>query len=419
MTESYTDKTISPALTLAPDVVILGGGCAGLWILDRLVTAGYDAYLLERSALCAGQTIWSQGILHSGLKYTLSGAMNSAAKAIQHMPARWMDSIQGNSVPDLSGTMLRASHCHLWRTKSLSSRAGMIGARVGLRTKPKSLAMQDRPPILQQTPGTVALLDEPVIDPQSFASAMRSVYPARIAHAPSLSVSGNADAPRISADGKSLQPKCLVIAAGNGSAQVRTSLGLPNAAMQVRPLRMVVVQSNDLPPLNGHCVDGNATRLTITTQLGSESTPTAWQLGGNIAEIGPSLSPSDLLREARKELIACVPHVDASGILHNARWMVYDAPRAEGATPSGKRPEHATVIREGRTVTAWPSKLVLAPQAASQALESVREIVRNPQAPLEPSIRMKAAPIAAFPWQDTTVTWTSDSALRNAQSDYG
>ena len=77
------------------DVLILGGGGAGLWLLDDLHRQGYSAALVEASSLGSGQTIASQGIIHGGLKYALNGkAAGSAAKAIRDMPLRWRRSWQ-------------------------------------------------------------------------------------------------------------------------------------------------------------------------------------------------------------------------------------------------------------------------------------------------------------------------------------
>jgi len=44
------------------DIVIFGGGVAGLWLLNRLRREGYDVLLLESRTLGGGQTIASQGI---------------------------------------------------------------------------------------------------------------------------------------------------------------------------------------------------------------------------------------------------------------------------------------------------------------------------------------------------------------------
>jgi len=50
------------------DVLIFGGGAAGLWCLDCFRRAGYHALLLESKALGSGQTIQAQGIIHGGGK---------------------------------------------------------------------------------------------------------------------------------------------------------------------------------------------------------------------------------------------------------------------------------------------------------------------------------------------------------------
>ena len=65
---------------LRVDTLIFGGGIAGLWLLDELRRAGRSALLVEATALGDGQTISSQGILHSGLKYSLNGLLSSAAR---------------------------------------------------------------------------------------------------------------------------------------------------------------------------------------------------------------------------------------------------------------------------------------------------------------------------------------------------
>ncbi len=122
------------------DVLIFGGGAAGLWLLNELARRGDRVLLLEAGRLGAGQTIASQGIIHGGLKYTLQGALTPSAVQIREMPGLWRDCLAGRRLPDLGGVRLRAAHCHLWRTDSLGSRLGMIGARVGLRVAPQAIA---------------------------------------------------------------------------------------------------------------------------------------------------------------------------------------------------------------------------------------------------------------------------------------
>ena len=68
-------KNTSSAMDKLPDktkidVVIFGAGIAGLWTFNRLKSLGYDVLLLEKKAIGCGQTLASQGIIHSGLTAT-------------------------------------------------------------------------------------------------------------------------------------------------------------------------------------------------------------------------------------------------------------------------------------------------------------------------------------------------------------
>jgi len=112
------------------DVLIFGGGAAGLWLLDALRRRGAAALLLESARLGSGQTIAAQGIIHGGLKYSLQGLLTPSAVQIREMPAVWRECLAGRSQPDLSQTRIRADRCYLWRTDSLTSRLGLFGARV-------------------------------------------------------------------------------------------------------------------------------------------------------------------------------------------------------------------------------------------------------------------------------------------------
>ena len=62
------------------DVAIIGGGIAGLWLFRRLNDMGYKALLLENATLGGGQSIKSQGIIHGGIKYALSGNLTEGVR---------------------------------------------------------------------------------------------------------------------------------------------------------------------------------------------------------------------------------------------------------------------------------------------------------------------------------------------------
>ncbi len=348
------------------DVLIFGGGAAGLWLVDALSRRGERVLLLEAGQLGQGQTIASQGIIHGGLKYTLQGLLTPAAREIRDMPEIWRQCLAGERAPDLRNTRLRAASCHLWRSDSLRSRLGMLGARIGLHARAPNSAAADRPAVFAGCPGTVALLAEQVIVPASFIADLAGQHREQLLRIEPDKVrfvlSGAGVVKQVamvhpeSGEELVLQPGRVVLAAGAGNLALRTHCGLSSGEMQKRPLHMLLVRGN-LPVLNGHCVDGARTRVTITSDQDSEGR-TVWQVGGQLAEDGVVLDESQLVRRARDELKEVLPGVEFS----DCEWAAYRVDRAESAMPRGGRPDTATVLSEGNIITAWPTKLALVPQ---------------------------------------------------------
>ena len=89
-------------MTAQIDVVIIGGGIAGLWLLDKLQRSGIEALVLNNTNLGQGQTIASQGIIHGGTKYTFGMGLETAVSDLADMPDLWRDSLSGYKSPDLT-----------------------------------------------------------------------------------------------------------------------------------------------------------------------------------------------------------------------------------------------------------------------------------------------------------------------------
>jgi glycine/D-amino acid oxidase-like deaminating enzyme len=408
------------------DVLIFGGGAAGLWLLDELARRGDRVLLLEAARLGAGQTIASQGIIHGGLKYTLQGALTPSAVQIREMPGLWRDCLAGRRQPDLGGVRLRATCCHLWRTDSLGSRLGMIGARVGLRVAPQVVSDDERPRALAGCPGTVARLDEPVLAPESLLAALVAGHARRVLHIDPSTLEIDRAAGTVRrvhltdpATGRRLQiePRHVVLTAGRGNGELRTRAGLPSTRMQTRPLHMVLVRG-ELPHLNGHCVDGRTTRVTITSDTERSDTDaigrTVWQVGGQIAEIGVALDERSLLARAADELAAVIPGLNFA----RAEWAAYRVDRAEQATPGGKRPESAGILQEGNVITAWPTKLALVPCLAERIVgllpaATAGSATAGASDDAEVGDEWPRAAIAELPWE-VSRTWYATRDLPRA-----
>src|SRR5262245_31242728 len=293
------------------DVLIFGGGAAGLWCLDCFRRAGYHALLLESKALGSGQTSQAQGIIHGGGKYALRGVRDFAAvRATSQMPDRWRRCLSGTAEPKLAGTRVLSERCYLWLPRgSLIATIQswgfipLLGQTGLLASRPEKVPLSACPPVLRQSAAAVFALDEQVIATGSFLDAL-------FQQNESFIFSYDAAAARFAAreveiSGVRLRPRALVLAAGVGNARLLEQLGVPVDLMQRRPLGMVLLRGR-LDPLYGHCVVGGKTQLTITTPVAG-----VWQVGGEIAERLAQHEDGERARaEALRDIRRWLPELD-------------------------------------------------------------------------------------------------------------
>lgn len=379
------------------DVLIIGGGMAGLWLLDELHRAGYAALLVERDALGTGQTIASQGILHSGMKHALAGRVGGFVDALRDMQDHWITCLQGTRDPCLDAVQLRGTYLHCWRTGSITGFLGMFGARAALRSGLSLIPATDRPLPLQQCPGDVYRLDEPVVDPASLLGAFmvrnrahvirtRNVHPVQNASGTIIAV--HLEHP----DGQrrvTVKPRTVLLTAGEGNEALRAACGLPSVRMQRIPLPILVMRG-PLPLLNGFCIDGTRAKAVITTQRVTER-ENVWQVASE--NVPPETSRGSFLIAALRQLEEAL----SGWRIPNCAVDAYVALRAEGVTDHGSRPDDVCIHEDGNIITAWPTKLVLVPRLADR----IREMLPAPETGTDVAAHFRAWPrpsIAPYPW---------------------
>jgi len=392
------------------NALIIGGGATGLWLLDQLRREGRSALLVESKSLGTGQTIAAQGILHSGLKYSLQGLLTASAREAREMPAIWRQCLKGDSRPDLSHTQIRSQAFYLWGTNSASSKLGMWGARLGLQVTPQAVSPHNAPPLLKGCPGSIFSVAEQVISCESLLSDLATTNQDQIVQ---VAEHGGTEI-RLHSDGRvrsvvlnspdGQQVEVIadwnVFAAGRGNAALRIAAGLEPRKQQTRPLHMVMIRGG-LQEFYGHCVDGATTRVSITSarRHGGEI---VWQVGGKIAEEGVEMDRADLITRARTELLETMPGIS----LADAWWATYRVDRAEGVTRTGGRPDSFRVEQEGNVLTAWPTKLVLVPQLIQSLAGTVRSLPARRLEELEKLASWPRPLVAKAPW-DREQFWTS------------
>jgi hypothetical protein len=305
--------------------------------------------------------------------------------------------LAGEIRPDLRSVRTLSPATWLWRSGSLTSKLAMIGARAGLRARPVEVDPAERPVVLRDVPGAVYRVDEPVLDTGSLVAAFRAEHAARmlaVAGPGGLRFEGESGLLIDGPDGteRRVRSDAVVLAAGIGNDDLRHARGLA-PAMQRRPLHMVMLRGAELAELHGHCVDGAATRITVTSAV-DRAGRRVWQIGGQLAERGVDRDEAELLAFARDELHATLPGFRDDGL----EWASYRIDRAERSA-GGVRPDDAQCLVEGPTLTVWPTKLALAPRAAALVLEALAARGLRPRGERLVRSDLAPPPLGAPPWE--------------------
>jgi glycerol-3-phosphate dehydrogenase len=384
------------------DIAIFGGGIAGLWVLARLRQAGFSAVLLESEALGGVQTMASQGIIHGGAKYALTGNLTESARAIAEMPAIWKECLNGTGELDLRRVKVLSEHQYLWSTTGLVSRMAGFFAGKMMRSRMRQVEADDRPHPFRHSAfqGNLYRLEEQVLDVSSLIETLADQMGDYC-----FKLGDNQLRFKTAADGSCLitipssdlviEATTVILAAGKGNADLLHLLGRDHPAMQLRPLHMVIAKG-DLPNMYAHCLGSSSTpRITITSSPLADG-GTAWYLGGQIAESGVSRSPEQQIAVAKQELAEVLPWID----MQNVEWSSVQVDRAEPQTAGGLRPESCFIDSNDGVITVWPTKLAFAPRLAQEVVTTLKRDGVAPQlADLQGLNKLPKPALALPPWE--------------------
>lgn len=362
-------------LSFEVDVVILGGGIGGLWLLNRLRGRGYNAVLIETGELGGGQSVNSQGMIHGGIKYALGGALTGSSEAIADMPAHWRRCLQGDGDVDLRGVHVLSDHFYLWSTENLTSRLSSFFASKLTRGRVESVPATERHPAFNHADfrGNLYKLVDMVLDVPSVVRKLADNCHGRIYRAEEHSIAferrpdgGIAALQFLTAlTPVRIAAPAFVFAAGAGNEPLLGMLGSNAPAMQRRPLHQALVRHDYPHALYAHCTGANPSpRLTISSHPLQDGS-WVWYLGGDLATDGVELEAGALIDKARMELRELLPWVDFGA----TRWATLRIDRAEPRQRGLIKPDKAFAAVAAdcpNTIVAWPTKLTLAPNMADE-----------------------------------------------------
>ncbi|WP_044870733.1 FAD-dependent oxidoreductase [Pseudomonas sp. LFM046] len=387
------------AESLSTDVLILGGGIAGLWLNARLRKQGFATLLVENASLGGGQSVKSQGIIHGGAKYALHGALTGASEAIADMPRRWRDALAGSGELDLSGVRLLSDAHYLWSPGTLAGNLTSFFASKAVRGRVDQVKGDALPPALQHPKfkGKVYRLAELVLDVPSLINRLAELAGDGLLAAREIEPlleDGQLKGLRI--DSREVRAQRIVLSAGAGNQGLIEALGLSQPAMQRRPLHMVMVKAPSLKPLYAHCLGGGPKpRITVTSHPAADG-QWVWYLGGDLAEAdGVARNEAEQIAAAEQELHQLLPWIDLSA----AQWATLRVDRAEPAQSGLVRPDNAFLHEQGALLVGWPTKLALAPDFADRVLAAFERDGVRP-ASHSPLPALPRPPVAQPAWEE-------------------
>ncbi|MCU9950684.1 NAD(P)/FAD-dependent oxidoreductase [Pseudomonas sp. PDM13] len=372
---------------LSTDVLIVGGGVAGLWLAARLRSQGYSTLLVENASLGGGQSVKSQGIIHGGAKYALHGALTGASEAIADMPRRWREALAGDGELDLRPVRLLSDAHYLWSPGSLAGNITSFFASKAVRGRVDQVKGEALPPALQHPKfkGKVYRLAELVLDVPSLIQRLADLAGDGLLAGHTIEPLREGDElVGLVVDGRAIRAQRIVLSAGAGNEALLQALGIQQPGMQRRPLHMVMVKAPSLKPLYAHCLGGGPKpRVTVTTHPAADG-QWVWYLGGDIAEAdGVARNEAEQIAAAEKELRDLLPWIDLSA----AQWATLRVDRAEPSQSGLVRPDNAFLADQGRLLVGWPTKLALAPDFADRVIAALeRDGVQPTQQPPLPEL---------------------------------
>ena len=358
--------------TIQTQTLIIGGGIAGLWLLTHLRAQGHAALLVSES-WGGGQTLASQGIIHGGTKYALTGELTQDALNIADMPQRWRQALAGQGDVDLSSVEILTDRQLLWTTPSISSRLTGFFASKLMVSRTQKVPEGDWPELFKHAHfrGHVYALDEPVLDISTVLDALMAANSGHLLTIdPSQSFlqhGGDTHHYNTVVNGESvcIQADQVVLAAGEGNEALQqndsSSIGMQRRALHMSMVRFPLSHGEALPYLFAHALGASdKPLLTITTHRDSAGR-SVWYMGGQPAESSANQERSKAIKHAQAALKQALPFLD----LQAAEWATWPVQRAE-PSHQGRRPDRPFYQFNQNAWVCWPVKLAYAPMLAQQ-----------------------------------------------------
>ena len=339
-----------------------------------LASLGFRVLLLARGTLGGQQTSWSQGIIHSGIKYAATPESETLAATLNPMTGIWRSCLSGSGQLDLRRVEVLSDRMYLWTQGEESLELKTYLAWLESQQLATQLPRSDYPEAFtkEAVSGVLLKIPETVIDTPSLLAALIGnslQYTATLSAETACRFQQTSHGMLVCiGQNISLHARRLVFAAGGGNVALMNRAGYRIPEPQLRPLHQVLLRLPGRHRLYGHYLDDTfraGPAMTVTTR---QSGPYSLiHLGGGLAEAGVGRSRREQARAAEKLVGEALPRLD----LTRAEWFTQVINRVEPTLTGGRRPADICLEQHGHCFLFWPIKLTLVPLAVDRLANSL------------------------------------------------
>lgn len=385
------------------EITIIGGGIAGLCLLSKLKSEGYkNVILLEKNKLGHDQTIASQGIIHSGFKYSFQSEETEITRNISLAPTAWKRLLDDKK-HNLTSTNTLSNKMSLWFEQSFDSsflKKHYIRDNSLVFKGARTASIFDQNPHLNSDWS----LQERTVDIGSLLDSFKSELDQELVLIKDLTIIKKNDQltelqiQLPNNESLHLNTKILICMAGASNQQFCDKLNIPKPAIQLRPLHMIMLKG-DLPKLYGHGLGaGSLPKITITTHQ-TDRKEMVWYIGGAPAEEGLNTEPIDLVKKTKNHL----SNIFTSLNFDKIKGACHRVNRAEAKQANSKRPDSFSIIQSSNIIIAWPTKLAFAPLLANKIFTFIQE--KRMIKKCDTKFNFESPKVATLLWNRSDLKW--------------
>jgi glycine/D-amino acid oxidase-like deaminating enzyme len=378
------------------DVLVVGGGAQGLWLLNDLTKHHYRAVLLEKHQLGCGQTCHSHALIHRGHYYDdidMMIVLNAAAQFWEALVGRkGLSKLNPNSALAGFGPGTAVErHTYFWRTAGLNfqecaqSPDVLAGGKVTHVFETEEFSLDAE----QVVSCLAADVDNSIYKLASSGSQLRFQAEGRSITSVEADLEG---------ESVELRPRFVVLAAGVGNFGLLRQLDAATTTSPVRaPVQaqrknhMLVIRGRGLPPLTAvFPIRGGLQGVFICSRPDPVHGDYLWLVADHNSTPSKSSSEDDSATDASVSqewiarilvsLKATAPGVLGSDLRGRLELCAYTGLTSERNFGVGQHMTDCYVDPLGfdNLLTIWPTKLTLTPFASNVAMRFIRPKVPDP-----------------------------------------